>query len=124
MLKEFRDFHLRGNIVELAIAFVLGVAFGALINSFVQNLLMPVVAMIFGKQDFSALTFTINDAIFRYGAFITDAIAFLAIAAALFFFVVKPMNMIMERRRGPGEEVVSDEERRHQELLAALRAAR
>ncbi|HVD65855.1 MAG TPA: large conductance mechanosensitive channel protein MscL [Gaiellaceae bacterium] len=124
MLKEFRDFLLRGNIVELAIAFVLGVAFGALINSFVQNLLMPVVAMIFGKQDFSALTFTINDAIFRYGAFITDAIAFLAIAAALFFFVVKPMNMIMERRRGPGEEVVSDEERRHQELLAALRAAR
>ena len=124
MLKEFRDFLLRGNIVELAIAFVLGVAFGALINSFVQNLLMPVVAMIFGKQDFSALTFTINDAIFRYGEFITDAIAFLAIAAALFFFVVKPMNMIMERRRGPGEEVVSDEERRHQELLAALRAAR
>ncbi len=124
MLKEFRDFLLRGNIVELAIAFVLGVAFGALINSFVQNLLMPVVAMIFGKQDFSALTFTINDAIFRYGAFITDAIAFLAIAAALFFFVVKPLNMIMERRRGPGEEVVSDEERRHQELLAALRAAR
>ena len=124
MLKEFRDFLLRGNIVELAIAFVLGVAFGALINSFVQNLLMPVVAMIFGKQDFSALTFTINDAIFRYGAFITDAIAFLAIAAALFFFVVKPMNMIMERRRGPGEEVVSDEERRHQELLAALRASR
>ncbi len=124
MLKEFRDFLLRGNIVELAIAFVLGVAFGALINSFVQNLLMPVVAMIFGKQDFSALTFTINDAIFRYGAFITDAIAFLAIAAAVFFFVVKPLNMIMERRRGPGEEVVSDEERRHQELLAALRAAR
>ena len=124
MLKEFRDFLLRGNIVELAIAFVLGVAFGALINSFVQNLLMPVVAMIFGKQDFSALTFTINGAIFRYGAFITDAIAFLAIAAALFFFVVKPLDMIMERLRGPGEEVVSDEERRHQELLAALRAAR
>ena len=66
MLKEFRAFLLRGNIVELAIAFVLGVAFGALITSFVDNLLMPIVAMIFGKQDFSALTFTINDAVFRY----------------------------------------------------------
>ena len=74
MLREFRDFTLRGNIVELAVAFVLGVAFGALITSFVDNLLMPIVAMIFGKQDFSALTFTINDAVFRYGAFLTDAI--------------------------------------------------
>jgi large conductance mechanosensitive channel len=74
MLKEFRDFLFRGNIVELAVAFVLGVAFGALINSFVTNLLMPIVAMIFGKQNFSDLTFTINDAVFHYGAFITDAI--------------------------------------------------
>jgi large conductance mechanosensitive channel len=123
MLKEFRDFLLRGNIVELAVAFVLGVAFGALITSFVDNLLMPVVAMIFGKQDFSALTFTINDAVFRYGAFLTDAIAFLAVAAAVFFFVVKPMNMLMERRGRP-EEGMPDEERRHQELLAALRESR
>jgi large conductance mechanosensitive channel len=123
MLKEFRDFLLRGNIVELAVAFVLGVAFGALITSFVENLLMPVVAMIFGKQDFSALTFTINDAVFRYGAFLTDAIAFLAVAAAVFFFVVKPMNMLMERRDRP-EEGMPEEERRHQELLAALRESR
>ena len=121
MLKEFRDFLFRGNIVDLAVAFVLGVAFGALINSFVTNLLMPIVAMIFGKQNFSDLTFTINSAVFRYGAFITDAIAFLSIAAAIFFFVVKPVDML-RKRRGPGEEVVSDEERRHQELLAALRA--
>ena len=89
MVKEFRDFLLRGNIVELAVAFVLGVAFGALINSFVDNLLMPVVAMIIGKPDFRALTFTINDSVFRYGAFLTDLIAFAAIAAAVFFFVVK-----------------------------------
>ena len=122
MLKEFRDFLLRGNIVELAVAFVMGVAFGALINSFVNNLLMPIVAMIIGKPDFSGLTFTINDAVFRYGAFITDVISFLAIAAAVFFFVVKPMDSIMSRVRKPAEEEVSDEERRHQELLAALRA--
>ena len=122
MLKEFKDFLLRGNIVELAVAFVLGVAFGALVTSFVDNLVMPVVAMIIGKPDFSDLTFTINDAVFRYGAFITDAITFLATAAAVFFFVVKPMNALMTRISKPTEEEVSDEERRHQELLTALRA--
>ena len=123
MLKEFRAFLLRGNIVELAVAFVLGVAFGALITSFVDNLLMPIVAMIFGKQDFSALTFTINDAVFRYGAFITSVITFIAVGAAVFFFVVKPMQMMAARgQKEPIEEGMPDEERRHQELLAALRA--
>ena len=125
MLKEFRDFLLRGNIVELAIAFVLGVAFGALITSFVDNLLMPVVAMIIGKPDFRDLTFTINDSVFRYGAFLTDAIAFVSVAAAVFFFVVKPMNMLRERRAGSAEEEgLPDEERRHQELIAVLRESR
>jgi large conductance mechanosensitive channel len=124
MLREFRDFLFRGNIVELAVAFVIGVAFAAVVNSFVDNLLMPVVAMIFGKPDFRDLTFTINDAVFRYGAFLTDAISFLAIAAAVFFFVVKPVTMLLERRRGTVEEGMPDEERRHQELLAALRESR
>ena len=122
MLKEFKDFLLRGNIVELAVAFVLGVAFGALVNSFVNNLVMPIVAMIIGKPDFSNLTFTINDAVFRYGAFITDAITFIATAAAVFFLIVKPINALTARFLNPGEEEVPDEERRHQELLAALRA--
>ena len=120
MLREFRDFLLRGNIVELAVAFVIGVAFGALINSFVDNILMPVVAMIIGKPDFRDLTFTINDAVFRYGSFLTDLIAFVAVAAAVFFFVVKPVNALMTRLRSPVEEGMPDEERRHQELLAAL----
>ena len=120
MLKEFRDFLFRGNIVELAVAFVIGLAFAALVNSLVANLLMPVIAMIIGKPDFSDLTFTINDARFRYGAFITDAIQFVAIAAAVFFFVVKPVNAMLARFRGPVEEGLPDEERRHQELLAAL----
>jgi large conductance mechanosensitive channel len=122
MIKEFREFLLRGNLVELAVAFVMGLAFAALVNSFVDNLVMPIVAMIIGKPDFSDLTFTINDAVFRYGAFITAAITFLATAAAIFFFVVKPMNALMSRIHKPEEEAVSDEERRHQELLAALRA--
>src|SRR4029078_4593058 len=97
MLKEFRDFLLRGNIVELAVAFVMGVAFAAVVNSLVDNLLMPIIAMIIGKPDFNDLTFTINDAVFRYGAFITDVISFLAIAGGGFFFVVKPMDPLTKR---------------------------
>ncbi len=121
MLSEFKDFLFRGNIVELAVAFVMGLAFAAVVNSLVSNLLMPVIAMIIGRPDFSALTFTINDAVFRYGAFITDLIQFIAIAAAVFFFVVKPMQAMMARlRREPAAEGMPDEERRHHELLTAL----
>jgi large conductance mechanosensitive channel len=120
MLNEFRDFLLRGNIVELAVAFVMGVAFGALIASLVDNLLMPIVAMIIGKPDFRELTFTINDAVFRYGSFLTDLLSFVAVAIAVFFFVVKPVNALMNRLRSPVEEGMPDEERRHRELLAAL----
>jgi large conductance mechanosensitive channel len=121
MLGEFKDFLLRGNIVELAVAFVMGLAFAMVVNSLVANLVMPVIAMIIGKPDFSGLTFTINDAVFRYGAFITDVIQFLAIAAAVFFFIVKPVTVMLNRaRREPIEEGMPDEERRHQELLAAL----
>ena len=125
MLEELRNFLFRGNIIELAVAFVMGVAFAAVVNSLVDNLVMPIIAMIIGKPDFSGLTFTINDAVFRYGAFITDVIQFLAIGAAVFFFVVKPVQAMLERRRRePIEEGMPDEERRHQELLAALRTAR
>jgi large conductance mechanosensitive channel len=121
MIKEFRDFILRGNLVELAVAFVMGLAFAALVTSFVNDLIMPIIAMVIGKPDFSDLTFTINDAVFRYGSFLTAAITFVSTAAAIFFFVVKPVNTIVARTRGPEAEPVSDEERRHQELLAALR---
>ena len=121
MLQEFKDFLLRGNIVELAVAFVMGLAFAAVVNSLVNDLIMPVIAMIIGKPDFSGLTFTINDAVFRYGAFLTDLIQFVAVAAAVFFFIVKPVTAMMNRsRREPIEEGMPDEERRHQELLAAL----
>ncbi len=122
MIQEFRDFLFRGNIIELAVAFVMGVAFAAVVNSLVDNLVMPMIAMIIGKPDFSDLTFTINDAVFSYGAFITDVIQFVAIAAAVFLFIVKPVQAMTKRVRGPVEEGMPDEERRHQELLAALRA--
>jgi large conductance mechanosensitive channel len=121
MLAEFRDFLLRGNIVELAVAFVMGLAFAAVVNSLVDNLVTPLIAMVIGKPDFSDLTFTINDAVFRYGAFLTALIQFVAIAAAVFFFIVKAVNAMMNRaRREAIEEGMPDEERRHQELLAAL----
>ena len=121
MLKEFRDFLFRGNIVELAVAFVMALAFAAVVNSLVNDLLMPVIAMIIGKPDFSGLTFTIHHAHYRYGAFITNVIQFVAIAAAVFFFVVRPVNALLQRYGSPAEEGMPDEERRHQELLAALR---
>ena len=125
MLKDFRDFLFRGNIVELAVAFVMGLAFAAVVNSLVENLLMPVIAAVIGKPDFSDLTFTLNDAVFRYGAFLTDVIQFAAIAAAVFFFVVKPMQAMLARLgRSPAEEGLPDEERRHQELLGALEGLR
>ena len=125
LLKQFRDFLLRGNLIELAVAFVMGLAFAAVVNSFVGNLVMPIIAMIIGKPDFSSLTFTINDAVFHYGAFITDVIQFIAIAAAVFFFIVKPVAVINARRRAGDEPAEpSDEERRHQELLEAIRSLR
>jgi large conductance mechanosensitive channel len=123
ILKEFRDFLFRGSIIELAVAFVMGLAFAAVVNSLVVNLVLPIVAAIIGKPDFGDLTFTIHDAVFRYGAFLSDVIQFVAIAAAVFFFIVKPVQMM--RARGPKEPIeegMPDEERRHQELLAALRA--
>ena len=98
MLREFRQFLLRGNVVDLAIAVVIGAAFGAVVASLVANLLTPLIAAIFGSQDFSALTFTINDSTFRYGAFVNALITFVSVAAAVFFFVVKPINALQARR--------------------------
>ena len=97
MLKEFRAFMLRGNIIELAVAIVIGVAFGALVTSLVANLLTPIVAAIIGKPDFSNLTFAINGSVFHYGSFLNALIAFVSIAAAVFFFVVRPVDAIQRR---------------------------
>lgn len=123
VLKEFKDFLMRGNLIELAVAFVMGVAFAAVLNAFVADIIMPIIGAIFGKVDFSSLTFTIHKSHFLYGSFITAVIQFVTIAAAVFFFIVKPVEMILARRRARDseEEAPSDDERRHQELLAALR---
>jgi large conductance mechanosensitive channel len=121
VIKEFREFLTRGNLVELAVAFVMGLAFAAVITSLVDNLVMPIIAMIIGKPSFDDLTFTINDAVFRYGAFITALITFVSIAAAVFFFIVKPMQVLAERRKR-GEEALepTPEEARHAEVVALL----
>jgi len=99
MLKEFRDFVLRGNVVELAVAVVIGAAFGALVTAFVSSFITPLIAAIGGKPDFSALAFTINGSKFTYGLFINALIAFLIIAAVIFFLVVRPLNALMARLR-------------------------
>ena len=105
ILKEFREFILRGNVVDLAVAVVIGAAFTAVVNALVKDLLTPVIAAIFGKPDFSNLAFTINDSRFAYGDFLNAVLTFVLVAAALFFFVVKPVNYLMERRRtGPDVE--------------------
>ena len=98
LLKDFKAFLLRGNIVDLAVAVVLGIAFGAVVKALVSDLLTPIIALIFGKPDFGALSFTINSSHFLYGDFINALIAFVSVAAAIFFFVVKPLNVLAERR--------------------------
>lgn len=97
MLQEFRKFVLRGNVVDLAVAVVIGAAFGAVVTSLVRDLLTPVIAAVAGKPDFSGLSFAINGSEFRYGEFINALIAFGSIAAAVFFFVVKPVGALTER---------------------------
>ncbi len=97
-LKEFKTFVLRGNVVDLAIAVVIGAAFGAVVTALVKDIITPILA-IPGKTDFSALTFTIRKSHFLYGDFINTVISFLTIAAAVFFLVVKPLNALMARRK-------------------------
>jgi large conductance mechanosensitive channel len=99
MIKEFREFLLRGNVVDLAVAVVIGAAFGVVIASLVEDLLTPLIAAIVGKPDFAGLTFTINDSVFRYGEFLNALISFVTVGAAVFFFVVKPINALMARRK-------------------------
>ena len=99
MLKEFRDFVLRGNVVDLAIAVVIGAAFGAVVTALVSSFITPLAAAIGGKPDFSALAFTINGSRFTYGVFLNALVAFLILAAVVFFLVVRPLNALMARMK-------------------------
>ena len=97
MLKEFKTFLMRGNVVDLAVAVVIGAAFGAVVTALVEDIITPIIAAIGGQPDFSGLTFTIHNSVFKYGAFINAVVSFIIIAAAIFFIVVKPMSMMMAR---------------------------
>jgi large conductance mechanosensitive channel len=98
-MKDFKAFLLRGNLLDLAVAVVIGVAFGALVTAFVGDLITPLIAAIGGKHDFSTLTFTVHHSTFKYGDFINALLTFVVIAAAVFFVVVKPVNALMARRK-------------------------
>jgi len=98
VIKEFRQFLLRGNVVDLAVAVVIGAAFGAVVTAFVADLITPLIAAIFGKPSFSSVTFTINGSHFLYGDFLNAVLSFVLVAAAIFFVVVKPMNALAARR--------------------------
>jgi len=97
MFKGFRDFVLRGNVVDLAVGVVIGAAFGAVVTAFVKDLLTPVIAALVQKPDFSNLSFTLNNSKFLYGDFINALISFLLVAAAVYYFVVLPVNALMKR---------------------------
>lgn len=97
MLKEFKQFILRGNVVDLAVAFVVGAAFTAVVTSLVENLITPLIAAIGGQPDFSRLTFEVNNSVFRYGDFINALVAFVLLSAVIFFVVVKPINQLQAR---------------------------
>ena len=108
MLREFKKFLLRGNVVDLAVAVVIGTAFTAVVKALVDDLLTPIIALIFGKPTSAHLSFTINSSHFAYGDFINTLFTFVTVAAAMFFFVVTPMNMLMQAARagGPGDQAV------------------
>jgi len=99
MLKGFRQFLLRGNVVDLAVAVVIGGAFGVVVTALVKDLITPLIAAIVGKPDFSAISFTINGSQFPVGDFINALVSFLLIATAVYFFVIVPMNAFMARMR-------------------------
>jgi large conductance mechanosensitive channel len=100
-MKGFKQFLMRGNVIDLAVAVVIGAAFGAVVTALVKDLITPLIAAIVGKPDFSAIVFTINGSKFMIGDFINAVVSFLLIASAVYFFVVLPVNAVMARiRRG------------------------
>jgi len=99
MVTGFQAFLFRGNVIDLAVAIVMGIAFGAVVDSVVSGLITPLIAMILGESSLASLTFTINGAVFFYGSVIDQLISFIAVAVVIYFFVITPMNMMLARQR-------------------------
>jgi large conductance mechanosensitive channel len=121
-LKEFKKFILRGNVVDLAVAVVIGAAFGKIVDAMVKGLITPLIAAIGGQPDFSNLLFTLNGSKFLYGDFINAIISFVIVASVIFFFVVQPINKFMAHVK-PSEEVDKPSERACPECLSPIPAA-
>jgi large conductance mechanosensitive channel len=119
MMKGFQQFLLRGNVIDLAVAVVIGGAFGAVVTALVKDLLTPLIAAIVGQPDFSAIVFTVNGSRFLIGDFINALLAFVLVSAAIYFFVVAPMNMMVERRRR-GQAPVDPTTKKCQECLSEV----
>jgi large conductance mechanosensitive channel len=117
-MKDFREFLLRGNLVETAVGIVIGLAFAAVVTALVADLITPLIAAIGGNANFSSLSFTIHKSHFLYGAFINALISFVVIAAAVFFLVVKPVNALMARRKT--ETPVDEQTRQCPECLSEV----
>ena len=117
-MKDFKEFLLRGNLVDMAVGVVIGLAFAAVITALVADLITPLIAAIGGKPDFAGLTFTVNGSHFLYGAFINALISFVVIAAVIFFLVLKPVNRLMAARRT--ESPVAAETRPCPECLSEI----
>jgi len=111
MFKGFREFVLRGNVVDMAVGVVIGAAFGTIVTAFVKDLLTPLIAALVGKPDFSAYTLEVNGSKFLYGDFLNALVSFLLIAAAVYYFVVLPVNALMARLHKEPEEAAADKKK-------------
>jgi len=121
MMQEFRDFIAKGNMIDIAVGFIMGAAFTALVGSLVEKVLMPIVAIPFGEPNFDAIVWTVNDSEIMIGAFVTALVSFLLVAIAVFFFIVKPYNAYRARVDGEQEETPSGPS--EVELLTEIRDA-
>jgi large conductance mechanosensitive channel len=122
MVRDFKKFILRGNVIDLAVAVVIGAAFGAIVTSLVKDLITPLIAAVGGKPDFAALNFTVNHSKFRYGDFINAIISFMILATVIFFLIVQPLNKLMSRL-SPKDDIDSPAERECPACLSAVPAA-
>lgn len=125
MVEGFKKFLLRGNLIDLAVGVLIGAAFGKVVDSFTSGLILPIIGIFGGVPDFSALSFTVNGSIFKYGAFLTNLLSFILTAAVIYFFVITPFNRLMERFKREEKPAVaepSNEEKLLAEIRDALRA--
>ena len=120
MVQGFKDFITRGNLITLAVGFIMGVAFSAVVSSFVEDIVMPIVAIPFGQPDFSSLTLEVNGSVIAWGSFLTAAVVFVLTALAVFLFIVKPYNAF-EEMTGEEEEEEAEAGPTEIELLTEIR---